>query len=198
MKQRKAVFLDRDGTINEEAGYPGDFSQVRIFPWSYEAVRKLNRADFLAVVVTNQSGIARGYFREEALLRMHEEMKGAFEKRGARLDGIFHCPHFRPSLLPEYNVDCACRKPKPGMAHDAAEKLNIDLASSYVVGDKTDDVLFGLNIQAKPVLVLTGSGRDTLEKLRELNIRPAFIAGNLLDAVDWIIREERLTAPGNG
>jgi len=197
MKKRKAVFLDRDGTINEEAGYPGDISLVRIFPWSFEAVRKINRAGFLAVVVTNQSGIARGFFREEALRQVHEEMKLAFENRDAYLDGIFYCPHFRPSVLPEYDIDCSCRKPNPGMAYAAAEKLDIDLTSSYVVGDKTDDVLFGMNIQAKPILVLTGFGRETLEKLREQKIPPAFIAGNVLDAVDWILRKERMTDPGN-
>jgi len=189
--KKRAVFLDRDGTINRDVGYPDSYSLIDIFPYSYEAVRKINQAGLLAVITTNQSGVGRGLIKEDNLQDIHRQMKAVFDRQGARLDGIYYCPHYLFSKLPEYKKDCSCRKPFPGMALQAAAELNIDLPNSYMVGDKVEDILFGLNIQARPILVLTGYGRQSITKLKQQGINPAHIASNLLEAVEWIIAEEK-------
>lgn len=189
--KRKAVFLDRDGTINKDVGYPNSYSAIRIFPYSYEAVRKLNQSGLLAVVITNQSGIGRGLIREENLEKIHQKMREAFSRHNAHLDGIYYCPHYLFSPSPEYRKNCQCRKPLPGMAFTAARELHINLKDSYMVGDKVEDILFGVNIGAKPILCLTGFGRESLPKLREKGVKPAFVAKTLLEAVNWILREEK-------
>ena len=185
--KKRAIFLDRDGTINEDVGYPGHFSQVRIYPYSIEAVRKINLAGLLAVVVTNQSGVGRGFFTEAALRQIHRKMNQEFISRQARLDRIYYCPHYIGSALPEYGLDCTCRKPFPGLGLRAAEELDIDLHRSYMIGDKVEDILFGRNIGARPLLVLTGYGRQARGRLREEGIAPAFTGRTLSEAVDWIL-----------
>jgi len=185
--KKRAIFLDRDGTINEDVGYPGHFSQVHIYPYSIEAVRKINRAGLLAVVVTNQSGVGRGFFTEAALRKLHRKMNEEFISRQARLDRIYYCPHHVGSALPEYSLDCTCRKPFPGLGLRAAEELDIDLHRSYMIGDKVEDILFGRNIGARPVLVLTGYGRQAQGRLQEEGILPAFTGRTLSEAVDWIL-----------
>lgn len=196
MIRRRAVFMDRDGTINEDVGYPGRYGQVHIYVKSYEAVRRINEAGLAAVVVTNQSGVGRGFFTEKDLLIIHEKMMKAFQAENARLDGIFYCPHFISSASPEYDVDCACRKPFPGLALKARDILDLDLEGSYMVGDKVEDIRFGLNIGATPVLVLTGYGPGSLVKLKEQGIQPAYTAPDLLDAVAWILRREKARQEG--
>lgn len=191
MKKRLAVFLDRDGTINEDVGYPGRFDQVRIYPLSFEAVRRINKAGLAAIVITNQSGVGRGLFTENELRIIHQKMKEAFQAENARLDEIFYCPHFISSALPEYDVDCACRKPLPGLALKAQVAFDLELEGSYMVGDKVEDIRFGLTIGAIPILVLTGYGRASLPKLKDEGIEPAYAAPDLLDAVNWILRREK-------
>jgi len=191
MKKNRAVFLDRDGTINEDVGYPNHFSQINIFPYSFEAVRKINKAGFLTVITTNQSGIGRGFLTEENLHDIHQKLKGAFSKHKAFFDGIYYCPHYPLSSDSLYRKNCLCRKPNAGMALQAASDLNIELKKSYLVGDKVEDVLFGLSFEAKPILVLTGFGKKSLLKLKEKGIQPAHVAQNLLDAVNWIINKEK-------
>lgn len=189
--KRKAVFLDRDGTINKDVGYPNSYSAIQIFTYSYEAVRKLNQAGLLAVIITNQSGVGRGLIREENLEEIHQKIKEDFSRRDAHFDGIYYCPHYLFSPSPEYRKNCECRKPLPGMALAAARELHIDLKDSYMVGDKVEDILFGVNIGARPILCLTGFGRESLPKLKEKGIKPAFVAKTLLEAVNWILREEK-------
>jgi D-glycero-D-manno-heptose 1,7-bisphosphate phosphatase len=189
--KRKAVFLDRDGTINKDVGYPNSYTAIEIFPYSFEAVRKLNQAGLLAVIITNQSGVGRGLIIEENLEEIHQKMREAFSQQGAHFDGIYYCPHYLFSTAPEYRKNCQCRKPLPGMALKAAEELRIDLKNSYMVGDKVEDVLFGVNIGAKPILCLTGFGQEALPKLKEKGIKPAFVAKTLLEAVHWILKEEK-------
>jgi D-glycero-D-manno-heptose 1,7-bisphosphate phosphatase len=188
---RRAVFLDRDGTINEDVGYPGRFDQVRIYPYSFEAIRKINEAGLAVVVVTNQSGIGRGFFTEAALRVLHEKFDAALLAGGARLDSIYYCPHHPGSEVPGYGIDCACRKPLPGMALKAREALGLDLDGSYMVGDKEEDIRFGLAFGGTPVLVLTGYGKGALAALRAGGIEPAFVAADLAEAVDWILRREK-------
>lgn len=188
---KKAVFLDRDGTLNVEVGYPSRFGQIDIYPQSYEAVRKINQDGLLAVVLTNQSGVGRGLMSEADLKDIHARLTAAFLQNQARLDGIYYCPHYVHSEDPRYRKECDCRKPKPGLAHQAAAELGIDLAASYMIGDKTEDVLLGVNIGAVPILVLTGSGRESLTMLRRQNIVPAYVAVDVLKAADWILDRER-------
>lgn len=189
--KKRAVFLDRDGTINRDVGYPNSFQSIEIFHYSFEAVRKINEAGLLAVIVTNQSGVGRGLIVEENLHVIHRKLKAAFAKHKAHFDGIYFCPHYLFSSAPEYRKDCSCRKPYLGMALQAATDLNIDIKKSYMVGDKVDDILFGLNIKAQPILVLTGFGLESLARLKERGISPAYVASNLLDAVYWILQKEK-------
>jgi D-glycero-D-manno-heptose 1,7-bisphosphate phosphatase len=192
MMKKRAVFLDRDGNINEDVGFPSHFNQVNIYPYSFEAVKKINRAGFLAVIITNQSGIGRGFLTELNLRDIHQKIEVAFSKHNAFFDGIYYCPHYLSSSTPLYRKDCSCRKPNPGMALQAASDLNIDLNNSYMIGDKVEDILFGLNIKATPILVLTGFGQKSLSALKEQEIQPGYVAQNLLDAVNWILKTEKI------
>ncbi len=192
--KRTAVFLDRDGTINVDTGYPSDYGQVEIYPRSYEAVRRLNSAGLPVIVLTNQSGIGRGLLTEENLRLIHEKMKASFQKENARLDAFYYCPHYELSALPHYRVDCDCRKPNTGLALRAAGDFGLDLARSYMVGDKVEDIALGLNINASPVLVLTGYGRESLAKLGETGVKPAHVAEDVLDAAVWILAQEKKAA----
>jgi D-glycero-D-manno-heptose 1,7-bisphosphate phosphatase len=190
MMKKRAVFLDRDGTINKDVGYPSSFSMVEIYPYSFEAIKKINEAGLLAIIVSNQSGVGRGLIVEKDLQDIHQRLRVAFAKRNAHFDGVYYCPHYRLSSVPRYRKNCHCRKPKPGMALQASTELNIDMNNSYMVGDKVADILFGHNIQAKPILLLTGYGQKALPKLKKKGMVPAHVAANLLDAVDWILKQE--------
>jgi D-glycero-D-manno-heptose 1,7-bisphosphate phosphatase len=191
--KRRAVFLDRDGTLNEDIGYPSNSGHILIYPFSFEAVKKINGAGFLAIVITNQSGIGRGLLTERDLESIHQNMKASFAANGARLDAFYYCPHYLDSLDPKYRDDCACRKPFPGMGLQAAAALDIDLGKSYMIGDKVEDILFGINLQSRPVLVLTGYGKDSLLALQKQGNAPAHVAADLLEAVNWILDREKIT-----
>jgi D-glycero-D-manno-heptose 1,7-bisphosphate phosphatase len=195
--KRNAVFLDRDGTINEDVGYPSEYSQVRIYAAGFEAVRRLNRAGLMTIVITNQSGIGRGLITEEGLEDIHKKMHAAFVEERARLDGIYYCPHYARSSIPRYREDCSCRKPNPGLALRAAADFGLNLKRSYMVGDKVEDILFGRNIRATPVLVLTGYGRKSRPKLEKMGVPPAYVAEDILAAAEWILkREKKIAASG--
>lgn len=185
MMTRKAVFLDRDGTLNEDTGYPADIRQVHIYPAAFEAVRLLRQAGFAVVVVTHQSGIGRGYFDAADLEALHDGFREEFARHDAPLDAIYSCPH---APGPSGN-ECSCAKPLPGLGLRAARELGLDLGASYMVGDKPDDVLFGLAVGATPVLVLTGYGRTAAAALAARGVRPAHTAGGILDAAAWIIEQ---------
>jgi D-glycero-D-manno-heptose 1,7-bisphosphate phosphatase len=181
MKQSRAVFLDRDGTINAEQGYLYRAEDCRFLPGVKEAVKRLNGAGFLVVVVTNQSGIARGYYTETDLEKLHRYMEKEFADSGARIDGWYYCPHH-----PDFPVEseaCDCRKPLPGMLLIAAEELGIDLSSSWMVGDKSADVEAGIAAGCRTILVRTGYGAV------EAAITPEGVpaADDLLTAVDFIL-----------
>ena len=192
MTMRRAVFLDRDGTLNEDTGYPADFRQVHIYPAAFEAVRLLKRAGFAAVVVTHQAGLGRGYFGAAELDELHRRFAEEFRRRGAGLDGIYSCPHAGEAAEPE----CACAKPLPGLGFQAARELGLDLGASFMVGDKPVDVRFGLAIGAVPVLVLTGYGRAAAAALEASGVRPAHTAGGILEAASWILAKGRPSGHG--
>ncbi|HYA48204.1 MAG TPA: HAD family hydrolase [Burkholderiales bacterium] len=196
MKVRRAVFLDRDGTLSRDVGYPADWSQVHIYPFSFEAVRRIRRAGLAPVVITNQSGVGRGFFSEDELGELHKRFLAAFEDQGAPFDGIYHCPHYSQAAGEGREADCACAKPNPALAVRAAAELGLELSGSYMVGDKPCDILLGLAIGAVPVLVLTGYGRLSLADLRSRGVHPAYVADDLAAAAAWIAgREERAAGP---
>ncbi len=180
----RAVFLDRDGTINEEVGYLSDPRQVTLIPGAAEALARLRKAGFKLVVVTNQSGVARGYLGEDDLRKVNDELARLLAGHGVAIDAYYHCPHH-----PDFTGECACRKPKPGMARKAARELGLDTARSYFVGDKTTDVELGINAGGKSVLVLTGFGKDERRLLDAKGIRPDMISDGLPEAADWILRD---------
>ena len=189
-----AVFLDRDGNINKDVGYPNSYEQIEIYPYSFDAVKKINTAGFLAVIITNQSGIGRGLIEEKKLHEIHQKMQVEFAEHNARIDGIYYCPHHTESIVPKYRKSCTCRKPAPGMALKAAADLNIETSQSYMIGDKVADIQFGINIEATPILVLTGYGEKSLRQIKDQKIEPgpAFIATTLIEAVEWILSREKL------
>jgi D-glycero-D-manno-heptose 1,7-bisphosphate phosphatase len=178
-----AVFLDRDGTLNEEMGYINHLSRFRLLPQAVPAVRRLNEAGLKVVVVTNQSGAARGYFPAKLVDEVHAHLKQLLAAGGAHLDGIYACLHH-----PE--VGCDCRKPRPTLIQQAARDLDLDLARSYAVGDRYKDIETAANAGVKGVLVLTGYGRGEYEYLRDSQpVQPVQVAGDLLEAAEWILAD---------
>ncbi|UCC72702.1 MAG: HAD family hydrolase [Gemmatimonadota bacterium] len=185
---RGAIFLDRDGTVSKEVGYVNHVSRCRLLPQAAEAIRLINESDFLAVLVTNQAGVARGYFKESLVLEVHARLEALLAEQGARLDGIYYCPHHPTSGSPPYRQECHCRKPRPGMVEAAQKELGIDLSQSYMVGDKHSDILFAHSVGMKGVLVKTGYGLGEIEQWSaEWTEDPDWIADDLLDAVKWIL-----------
>jgi D-glycero-D-manno-heptose 1,7-bisphosphate phosphatase len=161
---RRAVFLDRDGTINQEREYLHRIEDFRFIPGVPHAIRLFNRAGFLVVVVTNQSGVARGYYSKEDVDVLHGFISRELADRGGRVDSWLYCPH-HPEGRGAYAVSCSCRKPLPGMLLDAAERLGIDLASSFMVGDKVIDVEAGRAAGCSPILVRSGYGAEEESRL---------------------------------
>jgi len=177
---QEAIFMDRDGTICEEVNFLNDLSKLKLIKGSAEAIRMINQSGMKAVVVTNQSGIGRGLFTEGFVNNVHKRLKKMLESKGAFLDGIYYCPH-----LPE--TGCSCRKPETGMLNIAAKDMKIDLKRSYVVGDKAIDIELADRACAKGVMVKTGYGENELCKL---SIAPYYVAGDILEAVKWILRDK--------
>jgi len=185
---RAAVFIDRDGTLTEEVGYVNHPRRLRLLPRSAQAIRRLNAAGVAAVVVTNQSGVARGYFSEEVLTAVNASLVAQLKDEGAHLDGIYVCPHHPTEGAPPYRMICDCRKPSPGLLRRAASELGLDLAGSTLVGDKPSDLVAAGAVGARSVLVLTGYGLGEWEFRRDaFPQRPDHVAQDLLDAVEWAI-----------
>jgi D-glycero-D-manno-heptose 1,7-bisphosphate phosphatase len=185
---RPAVFFDRDGTLAHEVGYVNHVSRFSLYPWAVDAVRLVNRAGLLAVVVTNQAGVARGYFPEAVVHEVHAALRAAMEQGGARLDGIYYCPHHPDVGEPPYRRDCDCRKPRPGLLRRAADELRADLSRSFMVGDRQGDLATGWAVGARGVLVKTGYGLGELLYLAPRWERPPdLVAEHALDAVERIL-----------
>lgn len=185
--KRRAVFIDRDGTISEEVGYINHPSRFTVFPYSAPAVKLLNDQGWLAIVVTNQAGVARGYFPEAMIQTVHDKLREDLENNGARLDAIYYCAH-HPSVGEEpYRQDCDCRKPKPGLVHRAAEELDIQLDESWMIGDRYSDIEMARNAGVQSAFVLSGYGRGEWENQRdEWKHQPDLIADTLLEAISKI------------
>lgn len=185
---QRAVFIDRDGTISEEVGYINHPSRFRVFSYAAPAIKLLNESGWLAIVITNQAGVARGYFSEEMIQTVHERLKQDLEGNGARLDAIYYCAHHPAVGEAPYRLDCNCRKPKPGLIKRAAEEFDIELVGSWMVGDRYSDIELARNAGVSAALVMSGYGRGEWELQRDnWEHQPDFIAENLLEAVDKII-----------
>jgi len=184
----RAIFLDRDGTLNEEDGYITSPEQFRLYNFAAEAVRLINQSGWKAIVLTNQSGVARDYFTEATLIEIHERMKESLRLQGARIDAIYYCAHHPDYGSPPYRLDCDCRKPKPGLTERAARDFNLDLNRCYAIGDRYRDIEAGHAAGARSVMVMTGFGRGEYETERQRWPRqPDHVAEDLLEAVKWIL-----------
>jgi histidinol-phosphate phosphatase family protein len=173
----RAVFIDRDGTLVPDIPYLDDAEKLRLFPGAADSVARLREAGFLVIVVTNQSGIGRGFFSEETLGRIHEKLAALLGEEGTSLDGLYYCPH-RP------DEGCSCRKPETGLIDRAVKDLNVSLEGSYVVGDDVADIDLARNAGTKSVLVLTGHGIGS----RSL-VKPNVITSDISEGVDWILKD---------
>ena len=190
--KKPAVFIDRDGTVNEQMGYINHLSRFIILPGVVEAIRALNHHGFHVIVVSNQSGVARGYFPIDLVHEIHEFMKGHFRKNRATVDGIFFCPHHPGGSVPGYAIQCNCRKPKTGLIDQACKSMDIDLSNSYVIGDRCEDIELAENAGMKGILVKTGYGLGEIDHVLPFKaVKPAHIGEDLFHAVQWIMNEER-------
>lgn len=178
--KKRAVFLDRDGTISEEMGYANHLSRFTVFPYAAAAIRRLNEAGVPVIVVTNQSGAARGFFPETLIQEIHAKMEAELATGGAHVDGIYYCPHIRDD-------NCNCRKPLPGMLERAAEEHGLELKGSALVSDRYDDIAMAQAAGCTGILVLSGYGRGEYEwNRRKWTREPDTVVEDLKEAVDLI------------
>ncbi|HEY8410057.1 MAG TPA: HAD family hydrolase [Pyrinomonadaceae bacterium] len=194
--KRPALFMDRDGTISEEVGYVNHPARFRLFPYTAAAIKLLNENGWLAIVVTNQAGVARGYFSEDVIIQIHEQMQRDLQNASAKLDAIYYCAHHPSVGEPPYRLDCDCRKPRTGLIDRAAADFQIDLGRSWMVGDRYGDVELARNAGLHSAFVLSGYGRGEWEYQRgSWQIEPELVAEDLLEAVKTIVeRDARATA----
>ena len=182
-RPRIAVFLDRDGTLNHDSGYVRTLEDFSVFPESGPALAQLNQAGLLVIVVTNQSGIARGFFSYEDLSRIHEKLRLEMKVHGAWIDDIFVCPHHPDD-------GCRCRKPQTGMLEEASRRHNLDLKRSYMIGDKVLDMQVANRVGAKGLLVLSGPvSQEAVHSSMSGDGKAHFVADGIKGAVDWILQD---------
>ncbi len=187
MVKRKAIFLDRDGVVNVEKTFVLSRGEMELIREAPEAIRKINDSAFLAVVITNQSAVARNLINLNELNQIHQKMMDDLKAQGAYLDGIYFCPHHpdydKSKGNPAFIRECDCRKPKPGMLLQAAEELNLDLENSIFIGDAERDIMAGKEAGCTTIGVRTGKNIETF------NVEPDYIFDNILRAVEFIIKE---------
>jgi D-glycero-D-manno-heptose 1,7-bisphosphate phosphatase len=185
---RAAVFLDRDGTIIEEVGYLDRPERVALYPFSIAAIRALNRAGFRVVMVSNQSGVARGFFDEAMLDVVHKHVAALLAAGGAHLDAYYYCPHHPDGRVAEFARPCECRKPGRGLVDRAVQELSVDPLRSYTVGDRWLDVKLAANVGARGILVRTGYGAREESRLPP-DVKPDAVVNNLIEAAGWILAQ---------
>jgi D,D-heptose 1,7-bisphosphate phosphatase len=195
MKKNVAVFLDRDGTINEEVGYLDSLEKLKIIPTAEEAIKLINSHGMKAVVISNQAGVARGLFTEEFVNKVNNHLLDLLKQKGALIDKFYYCPHHPKEGKGIYLQKCSCRKPAPGMLLQAAQELNIDLLNSYFIGDRFIDMEAAKKVGAKGILVKTGYGEDLLQDdgpdQATAEGTPDFVAADILEAVQWILKDRK-------
>ncbi len=190
-QKNRAVFLDRDGTIIQEVGHIGRISQVKFIRGAFTALRGLRELGFKLIVVSNQSGVARGIITLHQVQNVNEYITSKLRQKKLFFDDLRYCPHHPSDGNGKFRRKCSCRKPATGMIKMAQKKHNLSGKGNYVIGDKLTDVQLAKNIGAKGILVLTGFGRDQLAKSANKSIKPDYIAKNILDAARWIIQLEK-------
>jgi D-glycero-D-manno-heptose 1,7-bisphosphate phosphatase len=178
----KAVFLDRDGTLIQDLGYICHFHQVGFFSFAAAAVRAMNEAGYLVIVVSNQSAVARGICRPDDVERLHRELQAHFKKEDAAIAAFYYCPFLADGKVSRYRCESPLRKPEPGMLLKAARDFELDLPASFMIGDKTDDILAGQRAGCRTMLVRTGQGRGSERSWPDGGQRPDYIVDDLLAA----------------
>lgn len=173
--RRPAVFLDRDGVLTEETGYVDSVEKLRIFPYAAECIRKIHEKGYYAIVITNQSGVARGLFTEVKLQEMNRYLQQC-----TGVDAVFYCPHHPEGIVEEYRIECSCRKPAIGMFQNACRRFDIDMTNSYMVGDRAGDIIAGQNMGIKTILLESGYGTARLEE----DIMPDYVANDLRSVLE--------------
>lgn len=194
-----AVFLDRDGTLIEEVGYLDRPERVHLYPWAVEAIRALNLAGIRVVMVTNQSGVARGFFTEAVVAQVHGRIADLLGLGGAHLDAYYYCPHHPDGKVAEYARHCECRKPGRALVDRAVAELGVDPSQSYAIGDRWFDISLARTVGAKGILVRTGYGAKE-EHRSPPNVSADIVVNNLVEAVSWVLadrdsRAHNLTLP---
>jgi D-glycero-D-manno-heptose 1,7-bisphosphate phosphatase len=188
--KRPVVFLDRDGTLNVEVGYIKNVEDLNLIDGAAQAIKRLNEANVAAILVTNQTGAARGFYPESHIDDLHARLKLLLAREGAKLDAIYYCPHLEGAPVAPFCIACQCRKPESGMVDQAfAEHLDLDRDCSFVVGDKATDVELAQNCGALGVLVTTGYGEAVVRGEYQWQVQPDFKASSIVEAVDWILSE---------
>jgi D-glycero-D-manno-heptose 1,7-bisphosphate phosphatase len=184
MNKRPAIFLDRDGVIIEEVNYLSHPDQVKLIPGAAKAIQTLNTLGIPVIIVSNQAGVAKGYFSITQIPLVHARLNHLLAQENAHADAIYYCPHHPEGSVPEYSITCKCRKPSSGMLLEAEKIHQLDLSSSWIIGDKASDVEAGINAGCKTILVKTGYGDNiTSESLPSTTI----IKADLLEAVNFIL-----------
>ena len=181
----RAVFLDRDGVIIEDVGYLNECGGIKFLPRVSDAIKLLNKNGFKVIVVTNQSGVARGYFTEERVQEINRSTCESLAKQGAFIDRIYYCPHNVEGTVSKYVKDCHCRKPNPGMIEEAAREFGIDVENSFVVGDKICDIEAGRRVGCKTILLTRG---NSLTREEQTVLMPTDVALDLYEAVKWLLK----------
>lgn len=174
----KAIFLDRDGTLIEEKNYLSQISDIKILNGTIEGLKLLQK-EFLLIIITNQSGVARGYFDENKVKEINNYLENKLLSNGVKITETFYCPHYKNGTIKKYSIDCNCRKPKIGMIQKAIEKYNIDLSKSYVIGDKDSDIKLAKNCGCKSILIKN----NNYENMEQAD----YIVDNILEIVPNIL-----------
>lgn len=186
-----AVFLDRDGVINEEVNYLSEPEQLQILPTVAQAITQLNQQSIPVIVITNQAGVARGYFPESQVSLVNRALSQLLALENAKIDGFYYCPHHPIAGVGQYLQDCNCRKPNPGMILKAAQDFNLDLSQCILVGDKKSDIIAGARAGCQTILVQTGYGEVEWANWSE-SVYPDYISANLQEAINWLLCRKTL------
>lgn len=187
---RRAVFIDRDGTLIKDIPYNSNAAFIRFEFYAVEMLQLLKKKDYLLIIISNQNGVAKGFFSEEQVYKMHHEIKRKLLRYNVQLDGVYYCPHDADGIIKNYAVECNCRKPKPGLIYKAAKDFNIDLNASWMIGDILNDAEAGNAAGCKTVLI--NNGNET-EWILNRQRKPGYIVDNLKQAAEIILKYEMAT-----
>ncbi|MBI2655691.1 HAD family hydrolase [Candidatus Woesearchaeota archaeon] len=179
---RKAIFLDRDGTLNEDTLYPHKIEHFKLLPGVIEGLKKLSK-DYIFIIITNQSGIGRGIYTEEDFHNFNNHLVLKLKKEGIEIKKTYYCPHHP-------DEDCDCRKPHTKNIKDAAREFNIDIGDSWTIGDHTPDIKMGLDAGTKTIFMLTGHGKQHIDEIKG-SLKPDYIAENFLQAAEFILKNDK-------